>query len=248
MDRPPGRTRCGEPPWYLVIGLPVVGGLIVAAARILLPGDGGSSPLAGFSHAPTAVRHAPGVALAALGTLSFGLVLGPEAPVVALGSAVGVAVTNVVRVQSQHKGILSGAGSFAAISTLFGGPLIAGVMLTEASIGLGRAADHRAAAGLRGGGRRLSHLRRPHSVVDLPPPLTVPDLQPYPGVSLTDMAVAVAVGFGTALLIAAVHRGASAYRVFRARRSAPVEQASCWCWLRAAWRSGSSPRWPPCWA
>ena len=35
----------------------------------------------------------PGVALAALGTLAFGAVLGPEAPVIALGSAVGVAVT-----------------------------------------------------------------------------------------------------------------------------------------------------------
>ena len=41
--------------------------------------------------APTALAAGPGVALAALGTLSFGLVLGPEAPLIALGSVVGVA-------------------------------------------------------------------------------------------------------------------------------------------------------------
>jgi H+/Cl- antiporter ClcA len=217
----PAALGAAEAPWYLVIGLPVIGGLIVAAARILLPGDGGSSPLAGFSHAPTPVRHAPGVALAALGTLSFGLVLGPEAPVVALGSAVGVAVTNVVRVQSQHKGILSGAGSFAAISTLFGGPLIAGVMLTEASIGLGALLTLVLLPGFVAAAVGYLIFVGLTPLVNLPPPLTVPDLQPYPGVSLTDMAVAVAVGFGTALLIAAVHRGASAYGVFRERQFGP---------------------------
>ena len=37
-------------------------------------------------------RHAPGIALAAIGTLAFGAVLGPEAPLIALGSVVGVAV------------------------------------------------------------------------------------------------------------------------------------------------------------
>ncbi len=206
------------PPWYLVIGLPVIGGLIVAVARLLLPGDGGTPPLAGLSHAPTAVRYVPGVALAAIGTLSFGLVLGPEAPVIALGSAVGVAVTNVVRVQSQHKGIMSGAGSFAAISTLFGGPLIAGVMLTEASVGLGALLTIVLLPGFVAAAVGYLIFVGLTPLVGLPPPLTVPDLQPYPGVSLTDMAVAVAVGFGTALLIAAVHRGAIAYKGFRGRQ------------------------------
>ena len=44
------------------------------------------------------------------------------------------------------------------------------------------------------------------------------------------MAVAVAVGFGTALLIAAVHRGANAYHVFRARRFGATGPASCSSW------------------
>src|SRR5215831_8622468 len=41
------------PPWYLVIGLPVVGAAIALAARRLLPGDGGNPPLEGISgHSP----------------------------------------------------------------------------------------------------------------------------------------------------------------------------------------------------
>jgi H+/Cl- antiporter ClcA len=69
------------PPWYLVIGLPVVGAAVVIAARRLLPGDGGRRPLQGISgEGPTPLRYAPGIALAALGTLSFGAVLGPEGP------------------------------------------------------------------------------------------------------------------------------------------------------------------------
>src|SRR3546814_441691 len=58
-----------QPPLYLVIGLPVVGALIVAAARLVLPGDGGASPLAGIQHGATPVRYVPGIALAAIGTL-----------------------------------------------------------------------------------------------------------------------------------------------------------------------------------
>ena len=83
-------------PWYLVVGIPVAGAAIVVAARLLLPGDGGHSPIEGLSMAPTPIAHAPGVALAALGTLPFGAVLGPEAPVIALGSVVGVAAATLL--------------------------------------------------------------------------------------------------------------------------------------------------------
>src|SRR5262245_60542801 len=68
-----------SPPWYLVVGLPILGAAIVAIARLFLPGDGGHSPLIGLGGTPTPVRYAPGVALAAFGTLAFGAVLGPEA-------------------------------------------------------------------------------------------------------------------------------------------------------------------------
>src|SRR6476661_7593571 len=105
-----------SPPWYLVVGLPVVGALLVVIARALLPGDGGHEPLEGLATAPTPVSHGPGVALAALGTLSFGAVLGPEAPIVALGSVVGVAAGRIASVGQRGSAVLSGAGEFSAIS------------------------------------------------------------------------------------------------------------------------------------
>lgn len=49
-----------SPPWYLVIGLPVVGAAIVAVSRRYLPGDGGHSPLEGLETDPTPVSHGPG--------------------------------------------------------------------------------------------------------------------------------------------------------------------------------------------
>jgi H+/Cl- antiporter ClcA len=67
-----------SPPWYLVLGLPVVGAAIVVVARKFLPGDGGHPPTGGLSLAPLPLRHIPGTALAALGSLPFGAVLGPE--------------------------------------------------------------------------------------------------------------------------------------------------------------------------
>ena len=96
------------PPWYLVLLLPVVGAALVLAARRLLPGDGGHRPVDGFgASSPTPVAYMPGVALAAIGSLAFGAVLGPEAPLIALGSAVGLAVTRVGGVAAAHHRLLA---------------------------------------------------------------------------------------------------------------------------------------------
>jgi H+/Cl- antiporter ClcA len=122
-----------SPPLYLVIALPVAGAAMVAAARALLPGDGGHSPLEGLVMKPTPPLAAVGVALAALGTLSFGAVLGPEAPLIALGAAVGMAAAPLLRAGEREAAILGTAGSFSAISALFGGPIVAGILLVEAS-------------------------------------------------------------------------------------------------------------------
>ncbi len=133
----PERLDATGPPWYLVLGLPVVGACVVLAARRLLPGDGGHEPLVGITVEPTPIAYAPGIALAALGTLAFGAVLGPEAPLIALGSVVGVAAARFARGDAAEEKVLSTAGSFSAISALFGGPLVAGMLLLEAGVGLG---------------------------------------------------------------------------------------------------------------
>jgi len=197
-----------DPRWYLVIGLPVVGAAIVAVARIMLPGDGGHSPLEGISPTATAVSAAPGVALAAIATLSFGAVLGPEGPLIALGSIVGGVVSAFARLKPKEGAVVAGAGSFAAISALFGGPIVGGVMMVEAG-----------AAGL---GARLVPALLPGFVAAAvgyllfvgfgdwqglnAPGLVEPGLPPYHGDHFGDLAVAVAVGVLAALVVASVHR------------------------------------------
>jgi H+/Cl- antiporter ClcA len=127
-----------SPPWFLVIGLPVVGAAIVVIARRRLPGDGGHSPLQGIGIAATPVAAGPGIALAAIATLSFGAVLGPEAPLIALGAGLAGSAVRLARrdVPAQATAVVAASGSFAAISTLLGSPLLGAFLLMEAS-GLG---------------------------------------------------------------------------------------------------------------
>jgi H+/Cl- antiporter ClcA len=90
----PDRLGHASPPWYLVLGLPLAGAFVVLVARRFLPGDGGVSPLVGLGgEKPPPLSHAPGIALAAVGTLSFGAVLGPEMPLIAPGMIVGLVAT-----------------------------------------------------------------------------------------------------------------------------------------------------------
>ena len=52
-DLPDALDR-SSPPWFLVVGLPVVGAAVVAVARRFLPGDGGHRPLDGVQRRPDA--------------------------------------------------------------------------------------------------------------------------------------------------------------------------------------------------
>lgn len=193
------------PPWYLVIGLPVVGAAVVLAARRLLPGDGGHEPLLGISADPVPWQHAPSVILAALGTLVFGAVLGPEAPLIALGSIVGMVAVSLSGTKDRAAVVLATAGSFAAVSALFGGPLVAAMLLLEAGLAAGPALVPALVPGLVaaatgyvlfvgfgswGGLNTIS--------------LTEPGLPAYDGIQPGDLALAVAVGLLTALLIVVV--------------------------------------------
>jgi len=204
-------TALGEasPPWYLVVFLPVVGAAIVAIARLTLPGDGGRSPLAGMSHGATPVRYVPGIVVAALGTLGFGLVLGPEAPVMAVGSAVGLGISSIVRSDAREQGILSMAGIFSAISTLFGGPLVAGVMLTEGGISLGAVLIPVLLPGFVAAAVGYLVFLGVGPYTGAPAPgLQVPDLPAYVGTSVPDLIIAIVVGVVTAALIVAINGAA----------------------------------------
>jgi H+/Cl- antiporter ClcA len=181
--------------------------LVVAAARALLPGDGGHEPLEGLATDPTPVSYAPGVALAALGTLSFGAVLGPEAPIVALGSVVGIAAGRIASVGKRGSAVLSSAGEFSAISALFGGPLVAGMLLVEGGVALGAALLPLLLPGLVAAAIGYLVFVGFGSWGGLDTQgLVVPNLPLYDGVHVGDLTIAVVVGLLAALTVAVVRR------------------------------------------
>jgi H+/Cl- antiporter ClcA len=205
----PSSLGYSSPPWFLVIGLPVVGAALVLVARLLLPGDGGHTPLEGIKGGATPVAYAPGIALAAIGSLAFGAVLGPEAPLIALGSVVGVAVTLFVRLGERETAVLATAGSFSAISALFGGPIVGGMLLVEGGVGMGAtilpvllpgfvaaAVGYVVFVGLGDWGGLNAQ------------GLVVPDLPPYHGTHVLDLLLGVAVGIVAAIAVALARRAA----------------------------------------
>jgi hypothetical protein len=80
------------------------------------------------------------VLLAATATLRLGLVLRPEAPLLALGMGLGLLAMRLLKKDApeQALGLMAAAGSFAAVSTIFGSPVIGAVLIIEAT-GLGGA-------------------------------------------------------------------------------------------------------------
>ena len=138
---PSGLGYHGELPlWYLLVVLGVAG-LIVAYAIARLPGRGGHIPVHGLTTGdPAQPVELPGVLLAAIGTIGFGLVLGPEAPLIALGTGLAILTIRATRRQVPDQALLvvGAAGSFAALSFIFTSPIIAAVILIEAT-GLGGA-------------------------------------------------------------------------------------------------------------
>jgi H+/Cl- antiporter ClcA len=205
----PDHLGASGPPWYLIVGLPVVGSCIVAFVRRALPGDGGHVPLDGLDAAPTPISYGPGVALAALGSLPFGAVLGPEAPLIALGSVCALALTRFARLEEQGQSVVAMAGSFSAIAALFGGPIVAGVLLVEAGAArMGAALLPVLLPGLVAAavGYLVFVGLGDWGGIDQAP-LTVPGLPAYEGTHLLDLLVAIAIGVVAALIVAAIRRG-----------------------------------------
>jgi H+/Cl- antiporter ClcA len=127
------------PRWW---SLPVlaIAGVLVALAIARLPGGGGHKPAHGLQMAPTAPVELPGVVLAGLAAISLGAVIGPEAPLIALGGGLGALAAKLIRKDgaAQVGTVLAASGAFAALSLIFDSPLIAAVIMIEAA-GLGGA-------------------------------------------------------------------------------------------------------------
>ena len=107
------------PPTWWPLPLLAVSGVVVALAIRHLPGIGGHSPADGFkAGGVTPPIELPGILLAALGTLSFGVVLGPEAPLILMGSGLGALAVRLAARNAPPTAatMAAAAGSFAAIS------------------------------------------------------------------------------------------------------------------------------------
>jgi H+/Cl- antiporter ClcA len=130
----------GAPAWFYVVVLGIAG-LLTAAAIDRLPGEGGHVPAEGLKIGGDPVQpiELPGIVLAAFATIGGGLVLGPEAPLIALGAGLGVFAIRSLKkgAPAEAQAVMAAAGSIAAMALLFNSPIIAAVILLEA-LGLDR--------------------------------------------------------------------------------------------------------------
>ncbi|WP_260982317.1 chloride channel protein [Arthrobacter sp. U41] len=137
FDGLPNQVLGGAPPaWWPVPWLALCG-LLTALTIRYLPGNGGHSPAFGFKTGggPPAGRELGGIVLAALATLSLGAVLGPEGPLIAIGGGLGALTVHLVKKDAPPMAltIMASAGSFAAISTLLGSPVLGAFLIMEAA-------------------------------------------------------------------------------------------------------------------
>lgn len=203
----PDAAGWAEPPAWYVLALPVAGGLIVALA-LRMPGRGGHLPFEPFSLAPMPPAALPGVLLAASASLAFGLVLGPEAPLIVLGVVAGALTARLVGATGPGGRLITVAGAFAAISIVLGGPLVSSLALFEILAVSGAVASAAivptlAPGFVAAGTGALAYT----GIADWPglnqAALHGPDLVDYPSVRLPDvawsLAVALLVGVAAAL-------------------------------------------------
>src|SRR4051812_10242856 len=124
----------GTPAWWPVPWL-LLCGLLTGMTIRHLPGNCGHSPAFGFQTggAPPVDRELPGIILASLSTLALGAVLGPEAPLIAIGAGLAALTVHLLRKDAPPMAvtIMASAGSFAAVSTLFGSPLLGAFLIME---------------------------------------------------------------------------------------------------------------------
>jgi len=134
-DLPTALGFSGEPAWWPLPFL-FLSGLLVALCLTYLPGTGGHNPAEGLKTGGTvAAIDLPSIFLAALATLVFGVVLGPEAPLVLIGAGLAVIIVRLFKRDAPDMAIvvIGAAGSFAAISTLLMSPLAGAFLLLEAA-------------------------------------------------------------------------------------------------------------------
>lgn len=220
----PEEAGWNEPAWWYVVLVPGIAGLLVAGA-VRLPGHGGHAPLDGLGADPIPPLALASILPAALATLGLGLVLGPEAPLIALGLGLGALAVRLIRLEGTGAQLLALAGAFAAIAALFGGPLIAAFLLFEVTAASGKIPAQQIGRALLPGfvaagtgaivftgveGWQGLHQEN----------LSLPSLPPYETLQITDLAWCLLMAVVIATVVVAIRH--LAHRVATQSRLSPV--------------------------
>ncbi len=188
------------PMWWVVLMLLIGAGVVALAWR--LPGATGNSPLTGF-HFDTPAINAPSILLAALGTLIFGFVLGPEAPLIIMGTTIGALLMRGRAPQLVQMGMLLGGA--AAIGAIFGNPFVMAFMLLEfAALGILPSIALMPALVALGAGYVVQIGVGPWSGVGTHS-LAVPGLPSYDNLTVTQLLAGLVIA-GVASIVAAIAR------------------------------------------
>jgi H+/Cl- antiporter ClcA len=119
------------PAWWALPPL-ALAGLLVGVLVDRLPGHGGHVPVAGIGGGPVEPRELPGALLAAAACLILGAVVGPEAPLVALGTGLALWAADRLKVaDAPARQMIGVVGSAAAVAAIFGNPVVGAVLLLE---------------------------------------------------------------------------------------------------------------------
>jgi H+/Cl- antiporter ClcA len=208
-DLPKGMGFHGEPPWWPLLPL-AVAGVVVGAVIRYLPGRGGHSPADGFKPRGAPLpAELPGIFLAAVASLALGAVVGPEAPVIALGGGLAVLAVKLSKrdMPPSTGAVIAATGSFAAISTLLGNPLSGAVLLLEAAGIGGPMATVALVPGLLGAGVGSLIFLGLNSLTGYGTfSLAIPDLPPAPHMDVAQLGWAVLIGGAAAVLSFAIRR------------------------------------------
>ena len=201
--------------WWPIVPL-TLAGLAVGLVVTRLPGNGGETPIDGFGNSGvTKASWIPGIALAALVDIGLGAVVGPEGPLIGLGSGVAVWLARRAspNLTDQPAMVISAAGSFAAVSTLLGSPLTGAFLMMEAA-GLGGAAMYMVLIpGLLSAGIGYLIFLGLDSLTGFGTfSLAIPSLPAFSGITITELALAVGIGLVSPLIALAIRQFSTTLR------------------------------------
>lgn len=123
----PAAVGLNHAPWWWAGVLLVFAAVIVMLAQ-RMRGATGAGPLTGF-HFDVPLVNVPAILLAAFASLVGGVALGPEAPLIVIGTSVA-AILGARRAPEMRQAMMF-IGGAAAISAVFGNPFITAFMILE---------------------------------------------------------------------------------------------------------------------